>query len=63
MNVAVPMQVADSPRASRTSGFAELNRQLDFADEDIALVNRRLDESQGKRVLHSRFIKGVEALL
>ena len=63
MNSVVPMQVADSPGASRTSEFAELNRQFDLADADIALVNRRLDESQGKRVLRSRFIKGVEALL
>ena len=42
------MQVADSPGASRTDGVAELKRQLDVADADIALVNRRLDESQGK---------------
>ena len=28
-------------------GFAELNRQLDVADADIALVNKRLDEAQG----------------
>ena len=42
------MQVADSPGASRTDGVAELKRQLDVVDEDIALVNRRLDESQGK---------------
>ena len=48
MNATVVIQVADSPRASRTSGFAELKRQLDLADADIALVNRRLDESQGK---------------
>ena len=42
------MQVADSPVASRTDGFAELKRQLDVADADIALVNKRLDESQGR---------------
>ena len=42
------MQVADSPGASRTDGVAELKRQLDVADADIALVNKRLDESQGK---------------
>ena len=48
LNVALPMQVADSPGASRTSGVVELMRQLDVADADIALVNRRLDESQGK---------------
>ena len=57
------MQVADHPGAGRTDGVAELKRQLDVADADIALVNRRLDESQGKRVRRSRFIKGVEALL
>ena len=33
--------------ASRTDEFAELKRQLDVADSDIALVNKRLDESQG----------------
>ena len=45
---AFPMQVADSPVASRTDGVAELKRQLDVADADIALVNKRLDESQGR---------------
>ena len=34
--------------ASRTSEFAELKRQLDAADADIELVNKRLDEAQGK---------------
>ena len=48
MNTAVLMQVVDSPTASRTNEFAELSRQLDVADADIALVNQRLDESQGK---------------
>ena len=48
MNTAVLIQVADSPGASRTNEFAELSRQLDVADADIALVNQRLDESQGK---------------
>ena len=33
--------------ASRTDEFAELKKQLDAADADISLVNRRLDESQG----------------
>ena len=33
--------------ASRTDGFAELKRQLDVADADIALVHKRLDEAQG----------------
>jgi len=34
--------------ASRTSEFAHFERQLDAADADIELVNRRLDEAQGK---------------
>ena len=41
------MQVAEGPVASRTDEFAELKRQLDVADADIALVNKRLDEAQG----------------
>ena len=41
------MQVAKGPMASWTDEFAELKRQLDVADADIALVNKRLDESQG----------------
>ena len=60
MNSVVPMQVADSPGASRTSEFAELTRQLDLADEDIALVNRRLDESQGKLILRSHLLRELE---
>ena len=34
--------------ASRTHEFAELKRQLDAADADIELVNKRIDEAQGK---------------
>ena len=34
--------------ASRTDGFAELKWQLDAADANIVLVNKRLDEAQGK---------------
>ena len=41
------MQVVEAPVASRTDGFAELKRQLDAADADIVLVNKRLDEAQG----------------
>ena len=41
------MQVAEGPVASRTGEFAELKRQLDVADDDITLVNKRLDEAQG----------------
>ena len=41
------MQVAERSVASRTDEFAELKKQLDAADADISLVNRRLDESRG----------------
>ena len=34
--------------ASRTHEFAELKQQLDAADANIELVNKRLDEAQGK---------------
>ena len=33
--------------ASRTGEFADRKRQLDAADADIVLVNKRLDEAQG----------------
>ena len=42
------MQVVEGPVASRTDGFAKLKRELDAADADIVLVNKRLDEAQGK---------------
>ena len=42
------MQVAKAPVASRTDGFAELKRQLDAADADIELVNKRLEDAHGK---------------
>ena len=42
------MQVAEAPVASRTNEFAELKRQLDVADADIELVNKGLDEAQGR---------------
>ena len=51
------MQVAGRPGASRTDGVAELNRQLAVADADITLVNRRLDESQGKLCLRSHLLR------
>ena len=41
------MQAAEGPVASRTGEFAELKQQLDAADADIVLVNKRLDEAQG----------------
>ena len=34
--------------ASQTNRVAELKRQLDAADADIVLVNKRLDEAQGR---------------
>ena len=41
------MQVAEGPVAGRTAEFGGLRRQLDVADADIGLVNKRLDEAQG----------------
>ena len=51
------MKVARRSVASRTDESAELKRQLDVADADIALVNKRLDEAQG--MLHRYLIRGV----
>ena len=51
------MQVADRPEASRTDGFSEPRRQLDVADADISLVNKRLDESQGMWLLCGRLVR------
>ena len=53
------MQGADRPGTSRTDGVAELKRQLDVADADIALVNKRLDESQGMWLLRETPGKGA----
>ena len=47
--------------ASRTDEFAELKRQLDVADADIALVNKRLDESQGMRFLRGHLVRELDA--
>ena len=51
------MQVAERSVASRTDGFSELKRQLDVADADIALVNKRLDESQGRLCLRGHLVR------
>ena len=51
------MQVAKHSVASRTDGVAELKRQLDVADADIALVNKRLDESQGRWLLRGCLVR------
>lgn len=40
------MQMSEGPVASRTSEVAELKRQLDAANANIMLVNKRLDEAQ-----------------
>ena len=51
------MQVAERLMASRTDGVAELKRQLDIADADIMLVNKRLNESQGRWLLRGRLVR------
>ena len=46
--------------ASRTGEFAELKRQLDAADADIVLVNKRLDEAQGMySPMVNRYVRGA----
>ena len=54
------MQVAGRPGASRTDGVAELKRQLDVAEADIALVNRDLMNRKVSVSLRS-LSKGAEA--
>ena len=51
------MQVAECSVASRTAGVAELKRQLDVADVDITLVNKRLNESQGRWLLRGCLVR------
>ena len=51
------MHVAERSVASRTDGNAELKRQLDVADADISLVNKRLDESQRMWLLLGRLVR------
>ena len=51
------MHAADGPVAGRTAEFAGLSRQLDAADADIALVNKRLDEAQG---MYFRVVKNIK---
>ena len=53
------IQVAKCPESSRTDDFAELKRQLDAADADIALVNERLDEAQGMQFLGRHLVRGA----
>ena len=47
--------------AIRTDEYAELKRQLDEADADIALVNKRFDESQGMRLLRGHLVRELDA--
>ena len=54
------MQVAEHSVASRTDRVAELKRQLDVADADIALVNKRLDESQGRLFLRGHQVRELK---
>ena len=49
--------MAERPVASRTDQFAELKQQLDVVDADIALVNKRLDESQGMQLLRGHLVR------
>ena len=51
------MQVVEALVASWTHEFAELKRQLDVAHADIALVNKRLDESQGGWFLRDHLVR------
>ena len=51
------MQVAERPVASGTDGVAKLKTQLDVTDADIALVNKRLNESQGRWLLRGCLVR------
>ena len=47
------MQAVSPPATARNSEVTELQRKLDIAEDDIALINRRLDDSQGIYCNHS----------
>ena len=51
------MQLAERSVASRTDGVAELKKQLDVADADIAMVNKRLNKSQGRWLLRGHLVR------
>ena len=54
------VQVMGAPMTGRTNEFAELKRQLDAADADIMLVNKRLDEAQGMySPVVNRYVRGA----
>ena len=46
-------QAAAAPATARAAQFAELKWQLNVADDEITLVNKRLDEVQGMSLGHS----------
>ena len=46
-------QAAAAPDTARAAQFAKLKRQLDAADDEITLVNKRLDEEQGMYLVRS----------
>ena len=41
------MQAVTFLASARTTEVADLERKLDVAEDDLTLINRRLDESQG----------------
>ena len=41
------MQVVASRASARTTEVADLERKHDMAEDDLMLINKRLDESQG----------------
>ena len=54
------VEVAEGSAADQSADFAELKRQLDVADADITLVNKRLDEAQGMYIrLVSESLRGA----
>ena len=47
------IQANAPPADARNTEVTELQRKLDIAEDDIALINRRLDNSQGVYFKHS----------
>ena len=47
------IQATSPPVAVQNMEVAELQRKLDIAEDDVALINRRLDDSQGMYFEHS----------
>ena len=43
--VSFEIQAASPPAATQNTEVAELHRKLDIAEDDIALIDRRLDDS------------------